>query len=85
MKLQIHTTSKNVNVITTLGHKLQQYTLACTEYSIAVFFSLLAAVLYLQHSLWEVSVEESNHLLHIGAALGPHCDHVAIPKPVTSS
>lgn len=37
--------------------------------------------LYLQHRLGEVSVEESNHFLHIGAALGPHCDHVSIPKP----
>lgn len=40
-------------------------------------------VKYLEHSLREVSVEESNHLLHIGAALGSHCDHVAIPKPGT--
>lgn len=40
-------------------------------------------VMYLEHSLREVSVEESNHLLHIGAALGSHCDHVAISKPGT--
>lgn len=43
----------------------------------------VARVIYLQHSLREVSVEESNHLLHIGAALGSHCDHVAISKPGT--
>lgn len=50
-----------------------------------VFYSLQATVIYLQHSLWEVSVEESNHLLYTGAALRPHCDHVAVPKPVASS
>lgn len=39
--------------------------------------------LYLQHSLGEVSVEEPNHLLHIGAALGSNSDHIAVSKPGT--
>lgn len=39
--------------------------------------------IYLQHGLRKVSVEESNHLLHVGTALGPHCDHVTVPKPTT--
>lgn len=35
---------------------------------------------YLQHSLRKVPVEEPNHVLHTGAALCSHCDHVAVPK-----
>ena len=42
-------------------------------------------IVYLQYSLWEIPVEESNHFLDTGAFLGSHCDHVAIPKPEQES